>query len=88
MTQLMSSSRTIPVYLLTVRYRYDGKGNRITTAEIIIDRAKVHKPTCVSELPRGIPRELLRALGYAPHLTAEEKAKIVDRTEAVVRILL
>jgi hypothetical protein len=80
--------------LLCVRYRYDGNGMRITTVELEIDRAKVVTPTKAEEmpglttLPRGKAMELLRKLGYAPHLSEKEKAKIVDKAEAILRCVL
>lgn len=83
-----------PDTLFCVRYRYDGKGNRITTAEVIIESVRVIPKAApeempgLSTLPKGQARKLLRQLGYAPHLSAKEKAKIVDKAEAIVRTLL
>lgn len=62
-----------------VRYRYDGKGNRITTAEMIVDRAKVAPKVSPAELPilEGLgaekSRELLMDLGYRPEIGGKEK---------------
>lgn len=79
--------------LLCVRYRYDGNGNRITTAEIIIDRAKIRPKNPPVDLPtlEGLgkkqSREVLRNLGYRPGMPEKEKALIITKARKLVQLL-